>query len=60
MRDRSISREDALTFLLSSHGTKRVGRPDEIGQFVAYLASPRADFLQGAIVDVDGGANRAL
>ncbi len=60
MRDRSISREDALTFLLSSHGTKRVGRPDEIGHFVAYLASPRADFLQGAIVDVDGGANRAL
>jgi 3-oxoacyl-[acyl-carrier protein] reductase len=60
MRDRSISREDALTFLLSSHGTKRVGRPDEIGQFVAYLASSRADFLQGAIVDIDGGANRAL
>lgn len=60
MRDRSLSREDALTFLLSSHGTKRVGRPDEIGQFVAYLASPRADFMQGAIVDVDGGANRAL
>jgi 3-oxoacyl-[acyl-carrier protein] reductase len=60
MRERSISRDDALTFLLSSHGTKRVGRPDEIGQFVAYLASPRADFLQGAIVDIDGGANRAL
>jgi len=60
MRERSLSREDALTFLISSHGTKRVGRPDEIGQFVAYLASPRADFMQGAIVDVDGGANRAL
>jgi len=60
MRERSLSREDALKFLISSHGTKRVGRPDEIGQFVAYLASPRADFMQGAIVDVDGGANRAL
>ncbi|HET6610288.1 MAG TPA: SDR family oxidoreductase [Rhodopila sp.] len=60
MRDRNLSREDALKFLLSSHGTKRVGRPDEIGQFVAYLASPRADFVQGAIIDVDGGANRAL
>lgn len=60
MRDRSLSREDALAFLISSHGTKRVGRPEEIGQFVAYLASPRADFMQGAIVDVDGGANRAL
>lgn len=60
MRDRGISRDEALTFLLSSHGTTRVGRPEEIGQFVAYLASPRADFMQGAIVDMDGGANRAL
>jgi 3-oxoacyl-[acyl-carrier protein] reductase len=60
MRDRSVSREDALNYLLHSHGTTRVGRPEEIGHFVAYLASPRADFMQGAIVDVDGGANRAL
>ncbi|HVY17091.1 MAG TPA: SDR family oxidoreductase [Rhodopila sp.] len=60
MRERTLSREEALSFLLQSHGTKRVGRPEEIGQFVAYLASLRADFIQGAIVDIDGGANRAL
>ncbi len=60
MRERGISRDASLTFLLRSHGTTRVGQPEEIGQFVAYLASPRADFMQGAIVDIDGGANRAL
>jgi len=60
MRERGLSREDALTFLVSSHGTTRVGRPDEIGGLVAYLASERAAFIQGCIIDVDGGATRSL
>jgi NAD(P)-dependent dehydrogenase (short-subunit alcohol dehydrogenase family) len=60
MRDRSMSRDDATACLLSSHGTSRVGRPEEIGTLVAYLASSRADFIQGSIIDVDGGATRSL
>jgi 3-oxoacyl-[acyl-carrier protein] reductase len=60
MRERSVTRQEAMSFLLSSHGTTRVGRPDEIGALVAYLASPRADFIQGCIIDIDGGATRSL
>ncbi len=60
MRDRSCSREAAIAFLLSSHGTTRVGQPEEIGAMTAFLASHRADFLQGSIIDVDGGATRSL
>jgi NAD(P)-dependent dehydrogenase (short-subunit alcohol dehydrogenase family) len=60
MRDRGISRGDALTFLVSSHGTTRVGKAEEIGAMVAYLASSRADFIQGSIIDIDGGATRSL
>jgi NAD(P)-dependent dehydrogenase (short-subunit alcohol dehydrogenase family) len=60
MRNRSCSREAAIAFLLSSHGTTRVGRPDEIGAMTAFLASDKADFLQGSIIDVDGGATRSL
>ena len=60
MRDRSCNREDALTHLLSSHGTTRVGRPDEIGALAAFLASEKADFIQGSIIDIDGGATRSL
>jgi NAD(P)-dependent dehydrogenase (short-subunit alcohol dehydrogenase family) len=60
MRDRGVSRDDAVTFLLSSHGTTRVGKPAEIATLVAYLASEKADFIQGSIIDVDGGATRSL
>jgi len=60
MNDRGMTREQALTFLVSSHGTTRVGQPEEIGSLVAYLASQKADFIQGCIIDIDGGATRSL
>jgi 3-oxoacyl-[acyl-carrier protein] reductase len=60
MHERAISRDEAIAFLLASHGTTRVGRPEEIGWLVAYLASPKAAFIQGAVLDIDGGATRAL
>ncbi len=60
MLDKACSRGDAITFLLTSHGTSRVGRPEEIGALTAYLASGKADFMQGTIIDIDGGATRSL
>jgi NAD(P)-dependent dehydrogenase (short-subunit alcohol dehydrogenase family) len=60
MANRSCSREAAIAFLLSSWGTTRVGRPEEIGAMAAFLASARADYLQGSIIDIDGGATRSL
>lgn len=60
MHNRSCTRDAAIAFLLSSHGTTRTGRPDEIGAMTAFLASDKAGFIQGSIIDVDGGATRSL
>lgn len=60
MHDRNVDRADALNILLSSHGTTRVGRPEEIGSLATFLASEKADFIQGSVIDIDGGATRAL
>jgi 3-oxoacyl-[acyl-carrier protein] reductase len=59
-REHGFDRDQAIAFLLSSHGTTRVGRPKEIGWLTAYLASEKADFIQGCVIDIDGGATRSL
>ncbi len=38
----------------------RFGRPEEVGALVAFLASPRASWISGACVTVDGGQSRSL
>jgi 3-oxoacyl-[acyl-carrier protein] reductase len=60
MRERSLTREQAVAARLAMHRTTRVGRPEEVGTLVAYLASDEADFIQGALIDIDGGSTRSL
>jgi 3-oxoacyl-[acyl-carrier protein] reductase len=37
----------------------RLGNPEEIADIVAFLASPRAAFITGAVIVADGGQLRA-
>ncbi|MBR1219800.1 SDR family oxidoreductase [Bradyrhizobium sp. U87765 SZCCT0131] len=45
-----------LTEALQRHPLKRAARPEEIAWPVAFLCSPAASFISGAILDVNGGA----
>jgi NAD(P)-dependent dehydrogenase (short-subunit alcohol dehydrogenase family) len=38
----------------------RVGRADEFADLAAYLLSPRASYVSGAAVTLDGGLSDAL
>jgi NAD(P)-dependent dehydrogenase (short-subunit alcohol dehydrogenase family) len=45
----------ALEALTSRTPVGRVGTPDDIARAVAWVVSDRADFVQGAVLAVDGG-----
>lgn len=55
-----VTADEAAARQAAKLGVSRFGQPDEIARVVAFLASPRSGYLQGAILDVDGGQNRAL
>jgi 3-oxoacyl-[acyl-carrier protein] reductase len=42
-------------FVESAVPAKRLGRPDEIGEVICFLATTKARFLTGAIIDFAGG-----
>ncbi len=59
-REHAISLEEAMKKLPQEMKIARFGEPEEIARAVAFLASSQAAYIQGAILDVDGGATRAL
>ena len=44
----------------ASHPLGRIGEPEEIADFIAYLASARAGFISGSDHVIDGGLTAAL
>ncbi|HAY0630489.1 TPA: SDR family oxidoreductase [Serratia marcescens] len=47
--------EEGRSVLLKNQALKRLGAPENIADAMTFLAGPKAAWLTGAIIDVDGG-----
>lgn len=45
---------------INMHLVKRVAQPEEIGEFIFYLCSPKAGFITGQALRIDGGLGVAI
>jgi NAD(P)-dependent dehydrogenase (short-subunit alcohol dehydrogenase family) len=52
--------ETAERRMIESARTTRIGEPEDIAGLVAFVVSPEGRFLQGALIDMDGGATKVI
>ena len=58
--EKKITVDEAGAAMTEANGIARFGEPGEIADMVAFLASGATGYVQGAIIDVDGGRNRGM
>jgi NAD(P)-dependent dehydrogenase (short-subunit alcohol dehydrogenase family) len=51
----ALTSPDVLEHITSLIPMKRIGRPEEVAELVAFLASDRVSFSTGAVYDISGG-----
>lgn len=51
---------EAEAKMVAEAGTIRIGEPEDIAHLVSFVVSPRARYLQGALIDADGGQTKTV
>jgi 3-oxoacyl-[acyl-carrier protein] reductase len=59
-KQRGISLEAAVAERAEETAVGRIGEPKELANLVAFLASPKASYITGTTVRVDGGLVRSV
>jgi 3-oxoacyl-[acyl-carrier protein] reductase len=52
---------DAATAeIVRSANVVRIGEPEDVANLAAFLLSPQSRYLQGALIDLDGGQTKTV
>ena len=57
---RGISEAEAERRYVAEHGVTRIGEPADIAGLASFILSRRGSFLQGALIDMDGGKTKTV
>src|SRR5262249_43721736 len=60
MNERAVTDAASRDRLEASIPQRRAGRPEEVARLAAFLVSPAAAYITGAIVTIDGGLSLVL
>jgi 3-oxoacyl-[acyl-carrier protein] reductase len=55
-----LSESEAAERMAAEMGIRDFGWPEDVASAVAFMVSAKAGYLQGAVIDLDGGLTRAL
>lgn len=55
-----ISAKAAVEEIIRKANIVRLGEPEDVASLTAYIVSPGARFLQGALIDLDGGQTKTV
>jgi 3-oxoacyl-[acyl-carrier protein] reductase len=55
---RAVLGEKEITEIISKIPIGRLGRPEEIAEFVVWLAGPENTYISGQNISIDGGFTR--
>ena len=59
-RDMKLSIEEADKLAPASIPLGQIAEPDEVANLCVYLASPLAHFVNGTMIEIDGGQEKSL
>jgi len=59
-QEKNITPEEAQASWITDIPMKRIGDPQEFGDVVAFLASERASYMTGTVIQVDGGRIQSM
>jgi 3-oxoacyl-[acyl-carrier protein] reductase len=60
MKEHGIDLANAERRFVEASGVTRIGEPDDIAALVAFVVGPEGRFLQGSLIDMDGGATKTV
>jgi len=58
--DGTLPEQEILDTLARRYNLRRIGRPEDIAELVAFILGPAGDLFHGALIDFDGGAVRSI